>query len=223
MYSLFAGLRRRSITGGVMKGWVKDCRDFRALCPTSISVATITSSSQNAIRAVFESTTPRLDSLVQIWGVQRASSWSQGDFWHLSINGQCRTAELPENSHFLSQMNCVMFWATVLQTAAKSKLPSYLQTNFCWVAETSSQSHTVLCRAANIGDCVKSGTSECCSEKSTVEMKLQVFTKVSWEGGGRECGRASRKQARLLYSYSDEERVCLSVCLSVQVTEKPLI
>lgn len=66
MYSHFAGLGRCSITGGMMKGWVKDCRDFWVLCPTSISVATVTSSSQNAMGVGSENTAPGLDSLIQI-------------------------------------------------------------------------------------------------------------------------------------------------------------
>lgn len=49
-----------------MKGWVKDCRDFWVLCPTSISVATVTSSSQNAMGVGSENTAPGLDSLIQI-------------------------------------------------------------------------------------------------------------------------------------------------------------
>lgn len=237
MSVFFRNVQSLCWSGKMQHHWRRDERMgqglLRFLGSLPYFVATITSSSQNAMRVGSKSTTPGLDSLLQIWDVQRASSWSQRDCWRLSIKGQFRTAELSENSHFLSQMNRVVFWATVLQTAAKSKLPSYLQTKFCWVAETLSQSHTVLCRAANIGDCVISGTPECCSEKSTVERKSQVFTKVSWRGGGRECSsrRASRKQTRLLYLYSDKGRgrecvhvcMCLSVCLSVQVTEKPLI
>lgn len=61
MYPLCAGLGRCSIAGGVMEGWVKDCRDFWVPCPTYVALAVLTSSSQDAMRVDSENVSPGLD------------------------------------------------------------------------------------------------------------------------------------------------------------------
>lgn len=61
MYPLCAGLERCNTTGGVMEGWVKDCRDFWVPCPTYISPAAFTSSSHNVMRVDSENVSPGLD------------------------------------------------------------------------------------------------------------------------------------------------------------------